>query len=110
MNRSYEHNILRVFHTESLIFYAGHDGGTLTDSIIVFNINPKKRQVVIITVPRDTWVKIPIRSDISKNFKINHAYAIGLSDTAYPLKEPQYRGEEKPANENDEGDNEHGFQ
>ena len=72
---------------------AGHDGGTLTDSIIVFNINPKKRQVVIITVPRDTWVKIPIRSDISKNFKINHAYAIGLSDTAYPLKEPQYRGE-----------------
>jgi anionic cell wall polymer biosynthesis LytR-Cps2A-Psr (LCP) family protein len=72
---------------------AGHDGGTLTDSIIVFNINPEKRQVVIITVPRDTWVKIPIRSDISKNFKINHAYAIGLSDANYPLKEPQYRGE-----------------
>ncbi len=72
---------------------AGHDGGTLTDSIIVFNINPEKRQVVIITVPRDTWVKIPIRSDISKNFKINHAYAIGLSDASYPLKEPQYRGE-----------------
>ena len=72
---------------------AGHDGGTLTDSIIVFNINPEKRQVVIITVPRDTWVKIPIRSDISKNFKITHAYAIGLSDANYPLKEPQYRGE-----------------
>jgi len=76
---------------------AGHDGGTLSDSIIVFNLNPEKKRVVIIAVPRDTWVNIPIRSDISKNFKINHAYAIGLSDTVYPLKEPQYKGKEGAA-------------
>lgn len=76
---------------------AGHDGGTLTDSIIVFNINPEKKKAVLITVPRDTWVKIPVRSDINQSFKVNHAYAIGLDDTRYPLKEPQYKGEKGAA-------------
>lgn len=76
---------------------AGHDGGNLTDSLIIFSLNPKRKQAVLITVPRDTWVEIPIRSDISKNFKINHAYAIGLDDARYPLKEPQYKGEDGAA-------------
>ena len=72
---------------------AGHDGGTLSDSIIVANIIPGEKKVTLISIPRDLWVEIPVRSDMNQNFKINHAYAIGLNDTLYPLKEPQYKGE-----------------
>ncbi len=71
----------------------GHEGGNLTDSILIVNINPKGKRVVIISIPRDLWVEIPIRSDKRESFKINHAYAIGLDDKSYPLKEPQYKGE-----------------
>lgn len=72
---------------------AGHEGGALSDSIIVINFSPKEKKINLISIPRDLWVEIPIRSDISQNFKINHAYAIGLDDNLYPLKEPQYKGE-----------------
>lgn len=72
---------------------AGHDGGYLTDVIKLVNINPEKRQIIVISVPRDLWVDLPIRSDKSEYFKINAAYAIGYDNTSYPLKEPQYKGE-----------------
>lgn len=72
---------------------AGHEGGTLSDSIIVVNVIPDGKKITFISIPRDLWVEMPIRSDISQNFKINHAYAIGLDDNLYPLKEPQYKGE-----------------
>lgn len=72
---------------------AGHDGGNLSDALIVVSVNPEAEKVSLISIPRDLWVEIPIRSDISQSFKINHAYAIGLDDRLYPLKEPQYKGE-----------------
>jgi anionic cell wall polymer biosynthesis LytR-Cps2A-Psr (LCP) family protein len=77
---------------------AGHDGGSLSDSIMVAHIAPRDKKVVFIFIPRDTWVEIPVRSDKSEKFKINSAWAIGLSDTLYPLKEPIYKGEEGPGN------------
>jgi anionic cell wall polymer biosynthesis LytR-Cps2A-Psr (LCP) family protein len=77
---------------------AGHDGGSLSDSIMVANVRPKDKKVVFIFIPRDTWVEIPVRSDKKENFKINHAWAIGSSDTLYPLKEPIYKGEEGAGN------------
>lgn len=70
----------------------GHDGGSLSDVLIVANIDPQKKKVRLISIPRDLWVEIPIRSDISKSYKINAAFAIGGNDTKYPLKEPQYQG------------------
>jgi anionic cell wall polymer biosynthesis LytR-Cps2A-Psr (LCP) family protein len=72
---------------------AGHDGGNLSDSIIVVSLIPNERKASLISIPRDLWVKVPIRSDISQNFKINHAYAIGLDDRTYPLKQPEYKGQ-----------------
>nr|AQS34468.1 hypothetical protein [uncultured bacterium] len=77
---------------------AGHDGGTLSDSIMVAHIRPRDKKVVFIFIPRDTWVEIPTRSDLVEKYKINHAWAIGSSDTLYPLKEPIYKGEEGPGN------------
>ncbi len=72
---------------------AGHDGGSLSDVIMVANINTQEKTLALISVPRDLWVAIPIRSDISESYKINAAYAIGGDDTKYPLKEPEYKGE-----------------
>jgi anionic cell wall polymer biosynthesis LytR-Cps2A-Psr (LCP) family protein len=70
----------------------GHDGGMLSDTIIVANIDTKNKRVNLISVPRDLWVSIPIRSDISEYYKINAAYAIGSDDKNYGLKQPQYTG------------------
>lgn len=42
---------------------AGHDGGGLTDSIIVISVNPKDKKAVLISIPRDLWT--------SGNYKIN---------------------------------------
>ena len=72
---------------------AGHDGGTLSDTIIVANINPKDKRLALISVPRDLWVPIPYDWDNTKNFKINMAYAIGLDDSRYANKKPEFRGE-----------------
>lgn len=36
---------------------AGHDGGGLTDSIIVVNINSNTKKATLISVPRDLWVQ-----------------------------------------------------
>ena len=71
----------------------GHDGGDLSDVLIVANVDPEKKKMSLISIPRDTWVPIPVRSDKKENHKINAAFAIGGNDTKYPLKEPRYRGE-----------------
>jgi anionic cell wall polymer biosynthesis LytR-Cps2A-Psr (LCP) family protein len=72
---------------------AGHEGGALSDTIIVISVYPRQKQAFFISVPRDVWVEIPVRSDAKENYKINAAFAIGSDDTNYPLKEPQYKGE-----------------
>jgi anionic cell wall polymer biosynthesis LytR-Cps2A-Psr (LCP) family protein len=71
----------------------GHDGSYLADVLMVAHIEPEEKKVVLISVPRDLWVSIPIRSDQSKNFKINAAFAVGSDDKRYPLKESIYTGE-----------------
>ena len=77
-----------------LLAYGGgvHDGGTLTDSIIVSQVIPKEKIIKLIFIPRDLWVPIPISIGESKMAKINEAYSIGLSDKKYPNKEIQYTG------------------
>ncbi|OGM21826.1 hypothetical protein A2714_02475 [Candidatus Woesebacteria bacterium RIFCSPHIGHO2_01_FULL_38_9] len=72
---------------------AGHDGGNLSDVILVAHINPETKKVTFISVPRDLWVELPMRSDLRESRKVNAAYAIGSDDKNYPLKEPQYKGE-----------------
>ncbi len=71
----------------------GHDGGFLTDVIKLVNIDPASQDTTIISIPRDLWVEIPVRSDQGEYQKINAAYAIGMDDK-YPLKQTQYRGVE----------------
>lgn len=70
----------------------GHQGGTLTDSMILAHINQRAEKITLISIPRDIWVALPIIGDTLQNFKINHAYAIGIDDRKYPDKNTQYAG------------------
>ena len=78
-----------------LMGYGGglHEGGTLTDSIIVANFIPKEQKIKLISIPRDLWVSIPIAIGETKMSNINAAYTIGLDDKRYPNKEIQYTGD-----------------
>ena len=78
-----------------LMGYGGgtHDGGTLTDSIIVAQFIPKEKKIKLISIPRDLWVPIPISVGETKMSKINAAYTIGLDDKKYPNKEIQFTGD-----------------
>lgn len=52
---------------------AGHDGGNLSDTIMVASIDPRTKDVAMISIPRDMYVKI---GDYGSS-KINAAYAYG---------------------------------
>lgn len=71
---------------------AGHDGGYLTDTMIVVRIEPKEKKVSLINIPRDLWVPIPVNREQVSYFKINNAYAIGLDDNKYPNKQKIFTG------------------
>lgn len=77
-----------------LLGYAGknHDGGNLSDTIMVVNLNPKTAKATLISIPRDLWVSLPITQESNKSFKINHAWAIGNDDKTYPSKPAEYQG------------------
>lgn len=51
----------------------GHDGENLADTNIVMSVNTKDKKVALISIPRDTRVKIPGHG----NLKINNAHAYG---------------------------------
>lgn len=71
----------------------GHEGGTLSDSLILVYANLETKKVTLISIPRDLWVTIPYDWDNSAFYKINMAYAMGLDDLRYPNKKPEFRGE-----------------
>lgn len=49
---------------------AGHEGGNLTDSIILLKADLKSKKATLISIPRDLWVA---------DTKINFAYSKGIS-------------------------------
>jgi polyisoprenyl-teichoic acid--peptidoglycan teichoic acid transferase len=52
---------------------AGHNGGNLTDSIMVLSVNTKNNTAMMLSIPRDLWVNIP---GVGYG-KINSAYPNG---------------------------------
>lgn len=82
--------------TVALLGYggAGHDGGRLTDSIMVVSIDSVAEKIFLISVPRDLWV--PLETNVGQDptgWKINAAYAIGSDDRGYPNKPERFTGE-----------------
>ena len=71
----------------------GHEGSTLSDSLILLHTDMENKKVALITIPRDLWVPIPYDWDNTKNYKINMAYAIGLDEVRYANKKPEFRGD-----------------
>lgn len=71
-----------------------HDGGYLTDTIIIAHVQPRQQTIDLISVPRDLWVQLPIEEGQEpKGFKVNAAYAIGRDDRRYPRKPAHFQGE-----------------
>ena len=78
-----------------LLGYGGgtHEGGLLTDSIMLAQVAPHDEEVTLISIPRDLWAPILINGDESQNKKINEAYAIGSDDKKYPNKKAEFTGD-----------------
>jgi anionic cell wall polymer biosynthesis LytR-Cps2A-Psr (LCP) family protein len=71
---------------------AGHDGGALTDTILVARILETQKRVVLVSIPRDLWVQIPYDGKDGMKSKINAAYAIGVDSKNYSNKIERYTG------------------
>lgn len=55
----------------------GHDGGSLTDSIVLAQFLPRLHRVSLLSIPRDLWVKTQDTSPADGYSKINYAYPLG---------------------------------
>ena len=63
----------------------GHDGPYLTDSVMLLSIRPGSHEAIMISLPRDLWVKIPaLPNNRNISGKLNSAYAIGIDRVDYP--------------------------
>jgi len=72
----------------------GHDGGLLTDTMIVGHIIPKEKKVILISIPRDLWVPIETVAGTESGHKINAVFAVGSDHKAYPKVPKKYQGED----------------
>ena len=71
----------------------GHEGPFLTDTMMVANVDLKKKKVVLLSIPRDIWVKIPTKSKQDFYTKINSVYQMALYNKDYPDLPGKYGGE-----------------
>ena len=83
-----------------LMGYGGgtHEGGLLTDTMMVAHIDPKLKSVSFISIPRDLWVPLPLLPNGTVQEKINTAYAYGFDTKQYRDRPSEYLGEEGGAN------------
>lgn len=71
----------------------GHQGGKLTDTMMVVYIQPALRTIHLLSIPRDVWVSLPIiEGQAEQPYKINAAYALGSDDKNYRRKPAQFTG------------------
>ncbi len=54
----------------------GHDGGDLTDTMILASVDPVNNSVALLSIPRDLWVKMP-NNYYGNSQKINAAFSAG---------------------------------
>lgn len=76
-----------------LLGYGGaeNDAPWLTDSMMVVSLDPANRRALEVSIPRDLEVQIdawPNHRPLSE--KINAAYAVGMDDTTYTGKRPEF--------------------
>lgn len=66
--------------------YAGgtHDGTYLTDTIMLTHVDTKTKKVILFSIPRDLWVRLPTKSGEDFHTKINSLYMHELYPKDYP--------------------------
>ena len=81
-----------------LLGYGGgkHEGTYLTDTIMVLNINIKTNKVLLVSIPRDIWVKVPTDGE-KFHAKINSVYQMGLFPEDYPALDKKLISKENPS-------------
>lgn len=82
-----------------LLGYAGgtHQGTYLTDTMMLITVDLKKKEALLISIPRDIWVKIPTKSKGGFHSKINAVYQMELFSNNYPDLAPTFLGTQKDA-------------
>jgi len=82
-----------------LFGYGGgqHEGAYLTDTMMLFHLDLASKSAVLVSIPRDLWVKIPTKDKSPFYTKINAVYQTELFPQNYPQINPKYLGEKKDA-------------
>ena len=89
----------KTTRTILLLGYAGsnHEGTYLTDTVIVMHFDTKKKKALMISLPRDTWVKLPTKSGSDFHSKINTIYETELFPGDFPDLDTKVAGTKSDA-------------
>jgi len=71
----------------------GHEGPYLTDSMMILHFDIKKNKAVLISVPRDLWVKLPTKSGADFHSKVNSLFQVGFIPNMYSDIDDKYTKE-----------------
>lgn len=82
-----------------LLGYAGsfHEGTYLTDTIIVIHFDTKKKKALMLSLPRDLWVKFPTKSGADFHAKANTIYETELYPSDFPDLDTKIAGSKSDA-------------
>ena len=75
----------------------GHQGGYLTDTMIIGRLDIKNKKVNAVFLPRDIWVKVPTQSGDDFYTKINAVYQMGLFGKNYRDLPKKYKSDQGAA-------------
>ncbi|HEY8475955.1 MAG TPA: LCP family protein [Chloroflexota bacterium] len=70
----------------------GHEGPYLTDTIVVAIVDPTKKTVTLLSIPRDSWVPLVFDGKTAVYNKVNTAYAFARDRSVYPTRLARYTG------------------
>jgi LCP family protein required for cell wall assembly len=74
----------------------GHDGAYLTDSMMVLIVDPTKKSLTMLSLPRDSWVPMSFDGKTQIYNKVNTAYAFAMDSGLYPNRVDRYKGNQGP--------------
>ena len=76
----------KTTYTVLLLGYGGgnHDGAYLTDSMMLVRADLKSKQIHMISLPRDIWIRVPTKSGADFHIKLNALYQLELFPKDFP--------------------------
>jgi len=79
-----------------LLGYGGgsHDGSYLTDSMMVVVVDPSRKTLTLLSLPRDSWVPLLFDGKTAVYNKVNTAYAFAKDPTLYTNRLDRYTGDQ----------------